>query len=430
MTDEDEKRRKQKERLERVKGLLEAKKKKEMEEKDYVKKSEKSEKKSGDVRGIGANPGFLAPRGNNNKKKRSFEERFGGGERKGDDSVAAGLRVGENGGNGAMSINEEEGEQKNDDIDPLDAFMTKEIHPEIAEKERAERKRVEREREERANMDEGKQRKMLKALVNDSDDDDDDGNNENNSSKPNEIIYIPTNKVKLFVGASGENVKRMQKSSNCRAQIRKKAKAMYEGFSGQKVVLINGDESDENEKDDAKTCVELYGDNEAVRTFKLLLEDLFARAKKMKTESRKQDRDRQKEKRMREKRLFHLRHAADYERLGVPLGAPRKEIEKACRKLMLALHPDKHRSKPTDEREKIQRQYDDMRASYDKLLAVDEENIQETKVLGKKSHEDELESLVPEEEIRMDELKRKIEEAKANVLSSTAATKTRFTTTS
>ena len=50
---------------------------------------------------------------------------------------------------------------------------------------------------------------------------------------------------------------------------------MYEGFSGQNVVLIDGDENDENEKDDAKTCVELYGDDEAVRMFKLLLEDLF-----------------------------------------------------------------------------------------------------------------------------------------------------------
>ena len=43
-----------------------------------------------------------------------------------------------------------------------------------------------------------------------------------------------------------------------------------------------------------------------------------------------------------------------------------------------------------------------MRASYDKLLAVDEENIQETKVLGKRSHEEELESLVPEEEKHME----------------------------
>ena len=320
----------------------------------------------------------------------------------------------------ATTTKKDTDKEGNEEIDPLDAFMTNEIDPEIAERERLERERAEREREERANMDEAKRRKMLNALVNDSDDDE---NNEKN--KPNAIIYIPTNKVKLFLGASGENVKRMQKSSNCRAQIRKKAKEMYEGFSGQNVVLIDGDENDENEKDDAKTCVELYGDDEAVRMFKLLLEDLFARAKKMKTESRKHDRDRQKEKRQREKRLFHLRHAADYERLGVTLGAPRKEIETAYRKLMLTLHPDKHHSKPEDERARLQRQYDDMRASYDKLLAVDEENIQETKVLGKRSHEEELESLVPEDEKHMEALKRKIEEAKAKVLSAPQA---RFTT--
>ena len=128
---------------------------------------------------------------------------------------------------------------------------------------------------------------------------DDDENNENN--KPNATIYIPTNKVKLFLGASGESVSECEnRTLSGGIGIRKKAKEMYEGFSGQNVVLIDGDENDENEKDDAKTCVELYGDDEAVQMFKLLLEDLFARAKKMKTESRKQDRDRQRKRSTRE----------------------------------------------------------------------------------------------------------------------------------
>ena len=73
----------------------------------------------------------------------------------------------------ATTTKKDTDKEGNEEIAPLDAFMTNEIDPEIAERERLERERAEREREERANMDEAKRRKMLSALVNDSDDSDD-----------------------------------------------------------------------------------------------------------------------------------------------------------------------------------------------------------------------------------------------------------------
>ena len=301
-------------------------------------------------------------------------------------------------------------DKENDtEIDPLDAFMQNEIRPEIALKEKGERERFEREREELMKLDCNKRQKMIDKLVNDSDDEDCD------EQKPVEVISIPTKMVKLLIGAQGENIKRLQRQSGCRAQIRKKTKALYEGFSGQKVVLIDGDDDDGDEKNDEKTMIELYGDIESAKKFKTLIEEMFALAKSKKTESRRNDRERQQEKKHREKRMFHLRHAADYERLGVPLGAPKKDIEKAYRKQMLLLHPDKHLTKSNEERLEMNKQYENMRTSYDKLMNVDEDNIQETKSLAKKSHADVLEELVPKEE-EEEEQRRQLEEIKRNVV--------------
>ena len=50
--------------------------------------------------------------------------------------------------------------------------------------------------------------------------------------RPDECIELPDNKVKLVIGAGGENIKRIQKKSNCRLQVRKKSKDMSIGFGG------------------------------------------------------------------------------------------------------------------------------------------------------------------------------------------------------
>ena len=40
--------------------------------------------------------------------------------------------------------------------------------------------------------------------------------------KPDETVEIPDNKVKLVIGAGGENIRRIQKKSGCRLQVKKK----------------------------------------------------------------------------------------------------------------------------------------------------------------------------------------------------------------
>jgi KH domain len=43
-------------------------------------------------------------------------------------------------------------------------------------------------------------------------------------------IKVPTNKVKLIVGAGGEKIKEIQRKSKCRLQIKKEDSALKVGF--------------------------------------------------------------------------------------------------------------------------------------------------------------------------------------------------------
>lgn len=104
---------------------------------------------------------------------------------------------------------------------------------------------------------------------------------------------------------------------------------------------------------------------------KRLIEELFQRAVEEKRERRGEDRERKKEQRARERRMYHLRHAADYERLEVPLGASKDDVKSAYRKLAVRWHPDKHPEGPA--RVAAAERFAVIQASYNNLMTTDEE---------------------------------------------------------
>jgi len=115
--------------------------------------------------------------------------------------------------------------------------------------------------------------------------------------------------------------------------------------------------------------VQLFGDETSRQIAKRMIQETFEEAETRKREKREDERERKKAHRRRMRQLFHLRHRADYEMLGVPVGASKEECRKAYRKLAAKWHPDKHPDDPETARKKFL----EIQEAYQRLEEADEE---------------------------------------------------------
>ena len=262
-----------------------------------------------------------------------------------------------------------------DDVDPLDAFMAAEIDPEVRrrEEEEAKAKRdamLRRANEIKVARESGKEVRARADATMLADID------AEIEEKPDETVEIPDNKVKLVIGAGGENIRRIQKKSGCRLQVKKKAADMSVGFGGtDEAGLMRDDDDDDDEKNDGKnesgsTTFMLFGSAEAREAAKRMIHELFDKAAEAKARQRQDEKDYKAKKRERARLEYHLRHKRDYDVLGVPLGASKDECKRAYRKLAVRWHPDKHPD--GDVRVEAEAKFKEIQRAFDALMTTDE----------------------------------------------------------
>lgn len=96
---------------------------------------------------------------------------------------------------------------ENDDVDPLDAFMAAEVLPEVAVKQDEEARQREAERQQIADaLAQGRSVGVSKAIT----------ELDEEEQKPDAVLTVPGNKVKLVVGPGGDKVREIQKRSKVR----------------------------------------------------------------------------------------------------------------------------------------------------------------------------------------------------------------------
>lgn len=76
------------------------------------------------------------------------------------------------------------------------------------------------------------------------------------------------------------------------------------------------------------TTIMLFGDAKAIEIAMRMIDEAVDN-KEQKAKQRHKEYERKKEQKRRDRQLYHLRHARDYEELGLPMGASKLDVKKA-----------------------------------------------------------------------------------------------------
>lgn len=241
--------------------------------------------------------------------------------------------------------------------DPLDAFMSSEVLPEVKEKEEKEMREA---LEEQKRLDDAIKRghipKSLKDLIEDPD----------AEEKADVEVTIPAKAVKRVIGPSGETVKGIEKRSGCKVQVMKSDRSLQLGFGSSFRDQVDAHAS--NAGKDSVVVLGIFGTPSNCQIAKeLIMETVENKEEKAKQRARAYEK--KKEEKRAQRQLYHLRHSKDYEALGVPLGTSKADVKAAFRKLALIWHPDKN----PNNREEAEARFQEISKAYDSLMATDED---------------------------------------------------------
>jgi len=213
--------------------------------------------------------------------------------------------------------------------------MAAEVLPEVKAKE-AEEKRIAEEETQKLKelFKSGKVPKALQDLIADEDDEE----------KPDEVIEIPANKLKLVIGPGGEKIKEIERKSKCRIQHAKDSTEMNRGFGLGIAAIAKAAVAAAASGEKKMMTLQLFGNADACEMAReMIIEAVENREQKAKQKEKEYEKKRAAKSAQRQ--IYHLRHSRDYEVLDLPLGASKADIKVAFRKLALKWHPDKNKGK-------------------------------------------------------------------------------------